>query len=47
MKTLWDTKIWCVLSFLSHSFEFLKKKNTNIEYLLLFLVFFQKFKRVV
>jgi hypothetical protein len=26
MKTLWDTKIWNVLSFLSHSFEFFKKQ---------------------
>jgi hypothetical protein len=39
MKILWDTKIWSVLSFLSHTFELKKtglKIIINIQYLCYF-----------
>jgi hypothetical protein len=46
MKTLWDTKIWSVLSFLSNYFEILKKIALKIIINIQCLYFFFKFKRM-
>jgi hypothetical protein len=44
---LWDTKIWIVLSFLSHHFLFFKVMFKHYFFIIIFRADFQKLKTMI